>query len=469
MTTQVNVPRELRKDSSGNLYFLDTPLSGVNAILRKLDQSGNVTTITQPYSGGDYIAPDSLGNVYTTAYLQSEGGWGFAKINQAGNFTGITLDLSQVPELGDISAFRNSISGMSYRTSDSCIYTTHSTANIYKINPQGVVTLFVTIDATPTPILTFLDFDSNDNMVIIDALGAKIFRADSSGVIVSTAVYTAGNINNTFAIDASNNIYTPGNAVVYKFDTSNIETIIAGTFGQSGFADGASALFSFQTWGIAVVNGNIYVTDAANYRIRKVVYSEEVYTTFTAAGDGTPGLTDTGGGGAPCFLEGTRILCKEGYLPVETLVPGTLVKTSLNGYKKIVLIGSGLMENPDNEERLEQRLYKLSTSNYPELEEDLFITGCHSRLVRELTDKEKEETEKHIERVFVTDKQYRLMACVDKKAEPWNSKGQYTIWHFALENEDIMMNYGVYANGGLLVETCCLDTLKNKSNFVLTD
>ena len=59
------------------------------------------------------------------------------------------------------------------------------------------------------------------------------------------------------------------------------------------------------------------------------------------------------------------------------------------------------------------------------------------------------------------------MACVDERAEPWNSKGTYTVYHFALENEDDSMNYGVYANGGLLTETCAIRTLQNKSNMTL--
>jgi len=43
----------------------------------------------------------------------------------------------------------------------------------------------------------------------------------------------------------------------------------------------------------------------------------------------------------PCFLEGSTILCQvdgvEKYVPVEQLNKGTLVKTSLDGYKKVVL------------------------------------------------------------------------------------------------------------------------------------
>jgi hypothetical protein len=174
---------------------------------------------------------------------------------------------------------------------------------------------------------------------------------------------------------------------------------------------------------------------------------------------------------APCFLEGSEILCQvdgvEKYVPVEELKNGTLVKTSLDGFKPVVLIGKGALQNPGNDERTENRLYKCSPSKYPELKEDLYITGCHSILEFPITDKQKEDTIKHLGKLFVTDKKYRLMACVDERAEPWNSEGVYTIWHFALENADDGLNYGVYANG-LIVETCSIRALKNKSNMTFT-
>ena len=173
---------------------------------------------------------------------------------------------------------------------------------------------------------------------------------------------------------------------------------------------------------------------------------------------------------APCFLEGSTILCKvegvEKYVPVEELTSGTLVKTSLDGYKPVVLIGRGSVQNPGNDERTENRLYRCSPSKYPQLKDDLFITGSHSILEFPISDKQKEDTIKHLGKLFVTDKKYRLMACVDERAEPWNSKGTYTVWHFALENKDETMNYGVYANGGLLVESCSIRILKDKSNMM---
>jgi hypothetical protein len=174
---------------------------------------------------------------------------------------------------------------------------------------------------------------------------------------------------------------------------------------------------------------------------------------------------------APCFLEGTQVLCQvdgvEKYIPVESMRSGTLVKTSRDGYKKVVLIAKGDIHNPGTDERIENRLYKLSPSNYPDLKEELFITGCHSILEFPITEQQQKDTIKRLGSIFITDKKYRLMACVDSRAEPWNSEGKYTIWHFALENEDDGMNYGVYVNGGLLVETCAIRTLKNRSNMIV--
>jgi len=173
---------------------------------------------------------------------------------------------------------------------------------------------------------------------------------------------------------------------------------------------------------------------------------------------------------AVCFLEGTQILCLkddvETYMPIETMRAGTLVKTRLDGYKKVELIGKNVIVNPGHSDRIEARLYKLSPSQYSELHEDLFITGAHAVLVETITDKQREELTKQAGKIFITDKKYRLMAMFDERAEPWASEGTYTIWHFALEHTNIVMNYGVYANG-LLVETCSINTMRTKANLLI--
>jgi hypothetical protein len=172
-----------------------------------------------------------------------------------------------------------------------------------------------------------------------------------------------------------------------------------------------------------------------------------------------------------CFLEGTTVLCsvdnKETYLPIESITRDTLVKTSRDGYKKVEIIGKGTIHNSGNDIRDENRLYKCSISNYPQLTTDLYITGCHSILVDKLSYLERQEIMSKSGRIFVTDDKYRLPAAIDYRSEPWNSEGIYTIWHIALENTDNKMNYGIYVNGGLLVETTSINFLKNHSNLTL--
>ena len=219
----------------------------------------------------------------------------------------------------------------------------------------------------------------------------------------------------------------------------------------------SGSIGSYTSWNIAVWNGPGPVpigTFPNGFDLSQPPYGNYVYRVFPS--------------NAPCFKDGTNILCQvdgvDTYLPIEKLSNGTLVKTSLNGYKKIEIISTGLIQNPGNSERTEQRLYKCSPAKYPELTEDLYITGQHSILVDSLTETQREQLIKHMGKIFVTDKKYRLIACVDERAEPFASEGVFNIWHLALENENKSMNYGIYVNGGLLVETCCINTL-NKSNL----
>jgi photosystem II stability/assembly factor-like uncharacterized protein len=158
----------------------------------------------------------------------------------------------------------------------------------------------------------------------------------------------------------------------------------------------------------------------------------------------------------PCFLEGTKILCningQEQYVAVETIRPGTLVKTSRDGFKAVKLIGHRTMTNAGTANRDKNSLYVCSKSAYPDVTEDLTITGCHAILVDKITDVQRAGIINTMERIFVTDKKYRLPACIDERATVVQTAGDFTVWHFALEHHDIKMNYGVYAHG-LLVES----------------
>jgi hypothetical protein len=170
----------------------------------------------------------------------------------------------------------------------------------------------------------------------------------------------------------------------------------------------------------------------------------------------------------PCFLEGTKILCfennEEVYRPVESLRKGDLVKTIYNVYMPICMMGTTALYNPGNDYRVANRIYKCPKEKYPTLFEDLYITGCHSILVPSMTDDQWENTKAVNGNIYVTDNHFRLIACADEKAEPYNKEGFMNIYHIALDHHDICMNYGIYANG-LLVESCSIEYLIKYSNL----
>ena len=171
----------------------------------------------------------------------------------------------------------------------------------------------------------------------------------------------------------------------------------------------------------------------------------------------------------PCFKEDTKILTDKGYILIKDLRKGDLVKTIKHDYVAINMIGKREIYHPASSERIKDQLYKCSKSEYPEIIEDLVITGCHCILVDNFTnDEQKQKVIEINKKIYITDNKYRLPACADLRASVYETSGSYTIYHLALENDNYYMNYGIYANG-LLVETCSKRYLKELSNMTLIE
>jgi len=171
----------------------------------------------------------------------------------------------------------------------------------------------------------------------------------------------------------------------------------------------------------------------------------------------------------PCFKEGTKILTNNGYIPIEDLRNGDMVKTHIHGYKPIHMIGKRVIYNHARPEREKHQLYKCTSEHFPEVFEDLVITGCHSILVSDFTGPEQRAKSLEVNGdIFITDDKYRLPACVDDRTLVYEKVGPTLIYHIALENDNYFHNYGVYANG-LLVETCSKRYLKEWAHMDIVE
>jgi streptogramin lyase len=187
--------------------------------------------------------------------------------------------------------------------------------------------------------------DNNGIIYVADAINhriRKIAAGQVSTLAGSNASDTTGGngTSATFvhpdqlAFDPSGNLFTLDidDPRVRKISTTNFVSAYAGN-GIAGFADGRSEIAQFgeETSGI-VVNGqgNIYVSDFDNKRIRKISTAGEV---TTIAGDGNSGTADGQGNVAEFFSPAGIVIDGQGNLfvadasRIRKITPSGLVST----------------------------------------------------------------------------------------------------------------------------------------------
>ena len=170
--------------------------------------------------------------------------------------------------------------------------------------------------------------DNANNIYISDTLNHRIRKVDTSGIITTIAgngqdgfsgdgaPATRANLNHPGGIyvDKSGNLYIADrrNHRIRKVDASGTITTIAGN-GQDGFSgDGGPASLASMSSPRDVCldpEGNLYIADTDNHRIRKVDASG---TITTIAGNGQDGFSGDGGPASLASLSGPQGVCIAG-------------------------------------------------------------------------------------------------------------------------------------------------------------
>jgi len=145
------------------------------------------------------------------------------------------------------------------------------------------------------------------------------------------------------------------------------------------------------------------------------------------------------------MLRSTNILTYKGYINIEKLRVGDLVKT-FDGYHVPIndittrdIINVGYENHPKNQ------LYYYSIDDYPELNETLTITGYCKLLVDSLPGDTMDLTKKICGNIYSKYGKYKLPVCLDSKSTIYKSSVVNKIYYLDLVDE-----YGIFVNGLLL-------------------
>lgn len=279
-TVPLILPSAIAYDSQGNLYLAET----ANHVIRKVDASGNITTIAgtgvQGFSGD--------GGPATSAQLDSP--------------QGLAIDVANHLYIAD--THNNRIRRLDLATGT---LTTIAGSTAGFSGDSGSAT------SAQLSLPTSLAIDTDGNLYIADTRNHRIRKVTSTGTVTTIA----GNGTEGFSgdggpatsamIDSPQGLAVDSNKNLYIADSHNHRirklnagtgtiTTLAGTglFGFSGDNTSAVAANLALPRGLtADADGNLFIADSANHRIRRIDATTGIITTI--AGTGTQNFSgDTG-------------------------------------------------------------------------------------------------------------------------------------------------------------------------------
>lgn len=332
---ELNYPAGITLDGLGNLYIADR----INHLIRKVNSSGIITTVagndTAGYNGDtglatlaklNYpsdVAVDAAGNIYISDYGNNR----IRKVNTSGFISTIagTGALGYSGDGGLATAAQIDIpEGVAIDALGNIYIADCGNQRIRKVNTFGIIST-------------------------VAGNGSIGFSGDGGLAIAAQFAYPQGvsvdNIGNIYISDRLNNR-------IRKVDTSGIISTVAG-IGTQGFSgDGGSAIGAELNYPYSTAidtAGNLYIADHYNDRIR-VVNSSGIITTIV--GDGTQGFSGDGGpanvaqlntpDGVACDINGNVYISDTYNKRIRKVTITTSIKELKNDYSIVI------SPNPNN-------------------------------------------------------------------------------------------------------------------------
>ena len=332
---KLSTPLDVAVDTVGNIYIAD---SG-NHRVRKVGGLGTITTVSGsgaptlsgdggPAAGATLIKPaavvvDARGDIY----VSDSGNARIRKISTQGIITtaaggGISLG-DGGPATG---ALLGSPQGLALDGTGNLYIADSGDARVRKVDPQGIITTVAgtgsgscaqTTQGRPAAVVEVgrpsgLAVDAAGNVYVASDCGwdgDRVYRVGREGTITTLAgggimfgdglPATVVDLRNPsgVAVDGAGNVYIAdtNHHQVWKVNTAGIITTVAGIASPGSSGDGGPASRAALKWPAGLfldAQGNLYIADQGNHRVRKVNASGVI---TSVAGTGTAGFTGDGG------------------------------------------------------------------------------------------------------------------------------------------------------------------------------
>jgi sugar lactone lactonase YvrE len=286
----------LWSDTGGTLYLADAATSTI----RKIAPNGTVTTV----AGALYAEGSADGAASAARFSAPRGVVGDASgnlyVSDNGNNT-----IRKIAADGTVSTLAGSTGASG--TADG----------------TGSAARFTALDG--------IVLDAAGNLFVIDnQSGMVAIRKITPAGVVTTLTSVDADYAEALAIDPSGNLYLAGydQAVIHKIAPNGSQSVLAGSVGERGSADGTGAAARFNWIGGLTTDpaGNLYAIDTENGTIRKITPAGVVTT--VAGTLGKVGPTNTSAA-LPGLLPATWAIRYVG--------PNTLALLGDNGIFKVIL------------------------------------------------------------------------------------------------------------------------------------